>query len=174
MSLIVPTADGTVLVRADDAEVLAQGPSTIRLLADSDDTGGALSTQIVQLGRNVPGAVPHRHDSSAEMFYILDGIVDVLSGTDVVRANKGDLLVVPAGVPHAFGAACGHGAELLIVITPGVQRFEYFRHLGRIVRGELPRESLLAEQQRYDTYFLASPTWDANRAATPVEPASAE
>ncbi|HEY2696451.1 MAG TPA: cupin domain-containing protein [Pseudonocardiaceae bacterium] len=54
------------------------------------------------------------------MFYILDGVVDVLSGTDVVRANKGDLLVVPAGVPHAFGAAGGHGAELLIVITPGV------------------------------------------------------
>ncbi|HEY4457996.1 MAG TPA: hypothetical protein VGN81_27020 [Pseudonocardiaceae bacterium] len=53
MSLIVPTADGTVVVRADDAEVLAQGPATIRLLADSDDTRGALSTQIVQSGRNV-------------------------------------------------------------------------------------------------------------------------
>jgi mannose-6-phosphate isomerase-like protein (cupin superfamily) len=169
MSLIVPTADGTVVVRADEAEILSQGPSTIRLLADANDTKGALSTQIVQLGRNVPGAIPHRHDKSAEMFYILDGVVDVLSGTDVVRANKGDLLVVPAGVPHAFGAACGHGAELLIVITPGVQRFEYFRHLGRIARGEVPRESLLAEQERYDTHFLTSPEWDVNRAATPVD-----
>jgi mannose-6-phosphate isomerase-like protein (cupin superfamily) len=169
MSLIVPTADGTVLVRADDAEVIAQGPATLRLLADSTDTGGALSTQIVALERNVAGAVPHRHDKSAEMFYILDGIVDVLSGTEVVRADKGDLLVVPAGVPHAFGAAGGHGAELLIVITPGVERFEYFRHLGRIARGEVPRESLLDVQERYDTYFLASPTWDANRAATQVE-----
>lgn len=168
MSLIVPTSDGTVVVRADDAEVLSQGPSTIRLLADSNDTGGALSTQIVQLGRNVPGAVPHRHDTSAEMFYILDGVVDVLSGTDVVRAKAGDLLVVPKGVPHAFGAAGGHGAELLIVITPGVQRFEYFRHLGRISRGELAIESLLDVQERYDTHFLASPVWDANRAATPV------
>jgi mannose-6-phosphate isomerase-like protein (cupin superfamily) len=169
MSLIVPAADGTVMVRADEAEILSQGPSTIRLLADSNDTKGALSTQIVQLGRNVPGAIPHRHDKSAEMFYILDGVVDVLSGTDVVRANKGDLLVVPAGVPHAFGAAGGHGAELLIVITPGVQRFEYFRHLGRIARGEVPRESLLAEQERYDTHFLTSPEWDVNRAATPVD-----
>lgn len=169
MSLIVPTSDGTVVVRADDAEVIEQGPATLRLLADSDDTRGALSTQIVQLGRNIPGAVPHRHDNSAEMFYILDGVVDVLSGTDIVRANKGDLLVVPAGVPHAFGAACGHGAELLIVITPGVQRFEYFRHLGRIARGEVPRESLLEVQERYDTYFLASPTWDDNRTATPPD-----
>jgi mannose-6-phosphate isomerase-like protein (cupin superfamily) len=169
MSLIVPIADGTVMVRADEAEILSQGPSTIRLLADANDTKGALSTQIVQLGRNVPGAIPHRHDKSAEMFYILDGVVDVLSGTDVVRANKGDLLVVPAGVPHAFGAAGGHGAELLIVITPGVQRFEYFRHLGRIARGEVPRESLLAEQERYDTHFLTSPEWDVNRAATPVD-----
>jgi hypothetical protein len=103
------------------------------------------------------------------MFYILDGVVDVLSGTDVVRASKGGLLVVPARVPHAFGAAGGHGAELLIVITPGVQRFEYFRHLGRIARGEVPRESLLAEQERYDTHFLTSPEWDVNRAATPVD-----
>jgi mannose-6-phosphate isomerase-like protein (cupin superfamily) len=169
MSLIVPTVDGTILVRADDAEVLAQGPTAIRLLADSDDTRGALSTQIVQLGRNVAGAIPHRHDKSAEMFFILDGVVDVLSGADVLRANKGDLLVVPAGVPHAFGAAGGHGAELLIVITPGVQRFEYFRHLGRIARGEVPRESLLAEQERYDTHFLASSVWDVNRANTPVD-----
>ncbi|HEY4457997.1 MAG TPA: hypothetical protein VGN81_27025 [Pseudonocardiaceae bacterium] len=55
------------------------------------------------------------------------------------------------------------------MITPGVQRFEYFRHLARIARGEVPRESLLTEQERYDTHFLTSPAWDVNRANTPVD-----
>jgi hypothetical protein len=41
-------------------------------------------------------------------------------------------------MPHAFAAPPGSGADLLIVIIPGVERFEYFRHLARIAAGELP------------------------------------
>jgi hypothetical protein len=49
------------------------------------------------------------------------------------------------------------------VITPGVERFEYFRHLARIVKGELPPESLLEVQERYDTWFGASEAWSQAR-----------
>jgi hypothetical protein len=48
-----------------------------------------------------------------------------------------------------------------IVITPGVERFEYFRHLERIAYGKVPPESLPEVQELYDTYFRTSPTWDA-------------
>lgn len=59
-------------------------------------------------------------------------------------------------MPHAFAAAPGCDADLLIVITPGVERFEYFRHLQRIALGELSPESLLEVQERYDNHFLNS------------------
>jgi hypothetical protein len=66
-------------------------------------------------------------------------------------------------MPHAFATQRATSAELLIVITPGVERFEYFRKLTRIARGEEPPESLRDVQDLYDTYFLNSPEWDATR-----------
>ncbi|GGT68407.1 MULTISPECIES: cupin domain-containing protein [Actinomadura] len=164
MSLISPDFDASVIVRSAEAEVIGRSPVTIRLLADSGSTGGALSTQRVTLDSGADGAKPHRHDGSAEMFYMLDGTAQLLSGEQVVTAERGDLVVVPPGLPHAFAAAPGEGADILIVITPGVERFEYFRHLERIAYGKVPPESLLDVQEIYDTYFLSSEAWERARA----------
>ncbi len=37
----------------------------------------------------IVGARPHGHDRSAEMFYVLDGVVHALSGTEIVTATVG-------------------------------------------------------------------------------------
>ncbi|TDB85039.1 cupin domain-containing protein [Actinomadura sp. KC216] len=163
MSQLTPDFNEAVIVRGADAEVVGRAPTSIRLLADSSSTGGALSTQRVTLGTGSDGAKPHRHDNSAEMFYILDGAAQLLSGDQVVTAERGDLVVVPPGAAHAFAAAPGEIADILIVITPGVERFEYFRHLERIAYGKVPPESLLDVQELYDTYFLSSPAWESAR-----------
>lgn len=159
MSLIVPDFDKSVIVRAADAEVIGRAPTTIRLLADSSATDGALSTQRVSLADGANGAAPHHHSRSAELFYMLDGTAQLLSGDQVVTAERGDVVIVPPGLDHAFAAAPGEDAEILIVITPGVERFEYFRHLERIAYGEAPPESLLDVQELYDTYFTHSAPW---------------
>ena len=67
--------------------------------------------------------------------------------------------VVPPGLPYAFAAARGSDADLLIVITPGIERFEYFRHLARIATGQQPPRSLLEVQALYDTFFDDGPAW---------------
>ncbi|MFJ8793855.1 cupin domain-containing protein [Streptomyces sp. NPDC102462] len=164
MSLSIPRFDESVIVREAEAEVVGQAPITVRLLADSSATGGALSTQRVTLTAGADGAKPHWHDNSAEMFFLLDGAADILSGEDVVTAGRGDLVVVPPGRPHAFAAVPGADADLLIVITPGVERFEYFRHLQRIRLGEATPESILEVQDLYDNHFLASEAWQRHRA----------
>ncbi|MFC4020938.1 cupin domain-containing protein [Micromonospora sp. GCM10011542] len=164
MSLITPNFDRSVVVRSADAEVVGRAPTTIRLLADSSSTGGALSTQRVTLANGADGARPHHHANSAELFYLLDGTAQLLSGEQVVTAERGDLVIVPPGVAHAFAATPGENADILIVITPGVERFEYFRHLELVAYGKVPPESLLEVQELYDTYFQGSATWDAARA----------
>ncbi|MFI6585927.1 cupin domain-containing protein [Embleya sp. NPDC050493] len=163
MSLIVPGFDDSVLVRSNDAEVIGRAPTTVRLLADSSSTGGALSTQRVTLADGANGATPHRHSQSAELFYLLDGTAQLLSGDRVVTAEKGDVVIVPPGLDHAFGAAPGEDADILIVITPGIERFEYFRHLERIAYGKVPPESLLDVQELYDTHFTTSENWNRSR-----------
>ncbi|HTB19548.1 MAG TPA: cupin domain-containing protein [Bryobacteraceae bacterium] len=161
MSIVIPKFDRSVVVRGAAAEVVGAPTARVKLLADSSATGGALSTVQVTLAKGADGARPHRHDRSAEMFYVLDGAVQVLSGTQIVRAEPGDVIVVPPGLAHAFSAERGSGAEILIVIAPGVERFEYFRHLTRIAQGKERPESLRDVQDLYDTYFLNSPEWDA-------------
>ncbi|MEV6766822.1 cupin domain-containing protein [Streptomyces sp. NPDC051105] len=160
MSLFVPKFDESVIVREADAEVMGGDPTRVQLLADSSATGGALSTVRVTLGEGADGAVPHLHRNSAEMFYLLDGAAELLSGDDVVTAERGDLVVVPPGKPHAFAAVPGSTADILIVITPGVERFEYFRHLQRLRLGEVTLESLLEVQELYDNHYLKSVAWE--------------
>jgi mannose-6-phosphate isomerase-like protein (cupin superfamily) len=160
MSLFVPHFDSSVIVRSADAEVVGRAPTTVRLLADSSATGGALSTQRVTLNGGADGARPHYHAGSAEMFYMLVGTAQLLSGDRIVTAEQGDLAVVPPGMPHAFAAAPGQDADILIVITPGIERFEYFRHLARVGLGKVPPETLLEVQKLYDNHFLTSEVWD--------------
>jgi uncharacterized RmlC-like cupin family protein len=90
---------------------------------------------------------------------VLSGSVQLLAGDRALAAGKGDLAVVPPGLPHAFAAARASDADLLIVITPGVGRFEYFRHLARIATGWQSPETLLEVQALHDTFFDDSPVW---------------
>ena len=150
-----------VLIRADEAEHIASLGHF--LLADADATGGHLSSHRVELATGADSAVPHYHSGSSELFYILDGSLDVLLGSEVQTAEAGDLLVVPPGLNHAFGAHRGSTAEALIIITPGVQRFEYFHVLDRIRAGSEPPETLRGLQERFDTFFVDSAVWQRAR-----------
>ncbi len=150
-----------VIVRAGEAEHLDSIGHV--LLADSSATGGALSSHRVALGRGADGAVPHRHDNSSELFYILDGAFDVLVGETVNIARSGDLLVIPPGLAHAFAAHRDSTAEALIVAAPGIERFDYFRHVVRRREGSEPPEVLAGLQDRFDTHFLDSAAWQLAR-----------
>ncbi len=163
---MAPSHD-VVVVRQDDAEVLGGTPVTGRLYADSSATGGAFSSQRITLIHGALGATPHHHKGSSELFYVLSGAADLLTGEQVLTLRKGDLIVVPPGTVHAFAAAPGADADLLIVISPGVERFEYFRHLQRIATGEASLESILEVQDLYDNHFDDSPVWQQSLAARP-------
>ena len=144
--------------------MLRHGSSSIRLLLDSSDTGGAISAHRAVLGDGALGATPHRHTGSSELFYVLDGSVDVLAGDDLVTAVQGDLVVVPPGFAHAFSATPGCTAEMLIIVTPGIERFDFFRALSAVVDGTADRDTFMSDQARYDTYPASSVRWDARTA----------
>jgi uncharacterized protein (TIGR03086 family) len=157
-----PTAfnvNSVAIARGETAETLSYGPDSVRLLLDADATGGAISAHHVRLTEGALGANPHRHTIYSEAFYVVDGSLDVLAGEELTRVTAGDLAVVPPGVVHAFGASAGCDAEALVFITPGVERFEFFRQVGRVVAGEGDRSALLKIQADIDTYAVDNPTW---------------
>jgi hypothetical protein len=94
---------------------------------------------------------------------LLDGAAQLLADADVLTLQAGDLAVVPPGMAHAFAAPTGATADLLIVITPGVERFEYVRLTARFAQGQTTLEDLLAVQDRFDNHFIDSPEWRAAR-----------
>jgi hypothetical protein len=50
-------------------------------------------------------------------------------------------------------------ADILVILAPGVERFEYFRQLQRIAAGQAPLESIVQTQDLYDNHFDDSPVW---------------
>ena len=137
---------------------------TGRLYADSSATGGALSSQRITLGNGAAGAMPHHHAGSSELFYACPAWPSCWPGSGSSRRGK-EIVVVPPDTVHAFAATPAADADLLIIITPGVERFEYFRHLQRIANGAVPLASILEVQDRYDNYFDESPAWQQALAA---------
>lgn len=139
------------VVQADEAEhVPLPHGGGFHLLAD----GGALGANRLALGAGATGARLHFHARSTELFYVLAGTVEFELAGETTAVGRGGLVLVPPGMPHAFGAAPGTPAEVLAVLSPGVERFGYFRALGRIQHGLEPFESLLPAQDRYDVRFV--------------------
>lgn len=150
-----------LLVRANEAEVLESPLNTMHLLADGATTDGAISANRVLLGEGASGPPPHFHTTSSEIFFILGGSLEALAGDRIVTLDAGDFLSVPRGMPHAFGAAPGSTADVLIVFAPGLQdRFEYFRLGNRVMKGQASPQEILDTQDRFDNHFLdATPDW---------------
>jgi len=166
MSTSSSRSASAVVARAAEAErLLFPGGSTMTLLADSLATGGKLSVHHTMLSNGADGASPHHHTTVAEVFYVLCGSIQLLVGEDLIEAGEGDLAVVPPGVAHAFAAVPGSEAELLVAVTPGIERFSLFRQFERVSAGREPAGTL-ADQSHYDTYPDTSEIWEQARQIT--------
>jgi hypothetical protein len=110
----------------------------------------------------VPGDAVTLRAENARLRMLLDhGAFDLPAGDNVVVARTGDLLVVPPGTAYAFAAHHDSTAEALIIATPGIERFDYFRHVARRRQGSEPPEMLLGLQDRFDTTFSTVPPGSA-------------
>ncbi|MFF2044176.1 cupin domain-containing protein [Kitasatospora sp. NPDC058170] len=161
-----PGPGEAAVVRGAGAELVALAAGgAFQLLVDGggEGGGGAFGANRLTLTEGADGARPHFHARSSELFYVLGGVAEFLLGDRPTTAAAGDLLVVPPGLPHAFGAAPGSTADLLVVMSPAVERFGYFRHLGRIAAGQDSFDGLLAEQDRYDVHFTDPAPWQRAR-----------
>lgn len=147
----------TVLIRAGEAETLSA--SGVTLLADVTDTGGHLTSHrsIFQPGKE--GAPPHLHREAAELFFVLNGSLRVLTGENIVTLAQGDFLLVPPNTPHAFEAAGADPAEVLFVLTQAKPRFGYYRLLESAYQGDTDWAEVARTSDRYDNHYIESAAW---------------
>ncbi len=105
------------------------------------DTGGRLDL----VDHRVPaGYAPptHLHRDADEVFYLVDGTLEVSCGEDSWHVEPGSVVFLPRGVPHGFVAGADRPARTLLV-NAGAGFGEVVVELGTRTNGlELPGEDV--------------------------------
>ena len=112
----------------------------------------------------------HVHTHGEELFYVVEGTLDMLAfepldrtvgdwhdwvgadGTRYLRGGPGSLMFVPAGVPHAFGNLSDAEAVMLFQSAPSGHE-DYFEELAALLRegdGRPDPAKIVALRAKYD------------------------
>jgi mannose-6-phosphate isomerase-like protein (cupin superfamily) len=101
----------------------------------------------------------HYHTKIEEIFYVIEGELDLRCGERTLRGGPGTCVFVPPGAAHAFGnSGSAPGRMLLITAPPGHEKyFDELRDL--IAKGGKPDPDALAKlRAKYDTVQLTTLT----------------
>lgn len=128
--------------RHDEAGTCADPGGVMTPLADSDPTADGFTGHRSAFAEGAVGAPAPFQTKATEPFFVISGALRVLVGEEVTVLNAGDFLAAPPHTPHAFAAAPGHGADVLLVFTPGTGRLDYPRRsAGSCAARRTPRTS---------------------------------
>jgi quercetin dioxygenase-like cupin family protein len=108
---------------------LGVGAGTYTILLSGEETGGryTLIDMLVPAG----GPPPHRHDFE-EMFYMLEGELEVTFRNEVHHIGPGKSINIPANAPHVFKVASATPARFLCFCLPAGQE-EFFKLVGEVL-----------------------------------------
>jgi mannose-6-phosphate isomerase-like protein (cupin superfamily) len=75
------------------------------------------------------GAGPHFHKKHVDVFFVLEGELKLLNGTETVRAGAGTSVVVPPGIVHGFNNPGPGGVRYLNIHAPDGGFIDYIRRI---------------------------------------------
>ena len=99
--------------------------------ADPSEVGALVVDHVIPPGYAVP---PHVHEGDDEIFHILAGTLTFVTPEGERQAGPGSSAVLPSGIRHGFRNDGTAPVHCLVVVTPGVQAAEMFRHFDRAAR----------------------------------------
>jgi quercetin dioxygenase-like cupin family protein len=122
----------------------------IKFIQTAADTGGELLA--IELELAADGKVPgmHVHPLQEERFDVLAGTLRFRLGHKRITARAGDVVVVPAGVPHKFANAGDEAAVVNVEVRPALCMEDLFETAvklardGRTTRNGMPKPLDLA------------------------------
>jgi quercetin dioxygenase-like cupin family protein len=72
----------------------------------------------------------HVHAAQEDTFYVLDGILTLQLGDEVVELRAGDFATAPPGVPHSFtNAVADQACRTMNLMTPGIGFDQYIEQI---------------------------------------------
>lgn len=86
----------------------------------SADTGGEAVVIDVEVAPNGFVAASHVHPRQSERFTIHAGKLEMRLGKQTIVARQGDVILVPAGMPHRFGNVYDQPASFTCEVRPAL------------------------------------------------------
>ncbi len=125
----------SVVHRRTDRDRIALGSAgaSLTVLLDIDDTGGSCSMYRWHRAAGSSGPDPHFHLTYAEAFTVEAGTIDYFDGHHWHTLTAGDSAHAARGAVHALKKRNNEAADLLLLLTPGTRREDYFRELGQMI-----------------------------------------
>jgi quercetin dioxygenase-like cupin family protein len=141
-----------VVLGPGEGSHLTIGNSQVTFKAVGTNTDGHLGLFEQTLPPGGTSPEPHLHRHMEEMFYVLEGEVEILVGEQTVQGQAGAFVLVPRGTPHAFANRGTQAAKLLIMFSPAGSREKYFEGLAELLKDGQPpdRKALVELMRRFD------------------------
>jgi quercetin dioxygenase-like cupin family protein len=142
------------------------------------ETGGELVAIDLELppGARVPGTL-HIHPAQEERFEVVEGTMRFRMRRERVVAGPGEVVVVPAGVPHDFANDGDEPALVRVEIRPALKMEQLFETAvglaeeGRTMFGGIPRPvelALFTREFSEEVQAAAPPRWLQRIALAPL------
>jgi mannose-6-phosphate isomerase-like protein (cupin superfamily) len=139
------------VIAPGEGEVLTVGPSSIALKATGANTGETMFLSDTTVAPGFPGPPPHVHERLHDMFFVLEGALNMRVGDEELDAGPGTFVCVPPGVVHTFSNPSDQPARFLNFNTPSGWE-NYMRDLAAAFEGGAPvtPEEIGKIASRYD------------------------
>lgn len=92
----------------------------------------------------------HLHHSDDEAWYVLEGVLRVRKGDEVVEAGAGESVLVPRGVSHTYWNGSTEPLRYLLVMTPRIHQLIEAIH----ATAERSPPAMRAVFEKYDSELL--------------------
>jgi mannose-6-phosphate isomerase-like protein (cupin superfamily) len=145
-----------IVLKPGEGRTIPLGPIHMVVQEDGTHTRGTLGVAEFEVAPHAPTPPPHIHHAHEEGFYILEGELEFLAGTETVRASAGTLVMVPIGALHTFSNPTDKPARFLNTFTPPLY-IRYFEELSELIQaGVAPDSQQFTElMARYDTEVVS-------------------
>ena len=144
-----------IVLKPGEGRVISLGPIQMIVQEDGTQTRGTLGLAEFTVPPHAPTPPAHIHHAHEEVFYVLEGELDFLAGTETVRAGAGTFVMVPIGALHTFSNPTDKPARFLNTFTPP-RYLHYFEEMSKLIQeGLAPGAPAFTElMARYDTEMV--------------------
>ena len=123
-----------VLHQGEGEYAIIGGNSRCTFKVTGRDTSNHFGLFEFEMEPGAMGAQPHFHHRFTEIFYVIEGKVQLLAGEKRVTGTPGTLVLVPPNAVHAFSNFGDNRAIVLIMFCPADSREKYFKGLAELTR----------------------------------------